>query len=174
MKTKVFRGRAAYERTGAPKPSRSPALVFLLPCGGGRRLRCRSCPALPGLGPLYSLAAAARGHGLAWPERGQKEGGPEATPDCPARPTHSPTQPCPARSPGPPHPTPPCRSTAPPPRPALPAAPLLPRPAPPAQVKLGLSHLQGSNLLRAYMHGFFIDNRLYQKAKVGVGGAGLK
>lgn len=30
---------------------------------------------------------------------------------------------------------------------------------------LGLSHLIGSNLLRAYMHGFFIDMRLYHKAK---------
>ncbi len=36
-----------------------------------------------------------------------------------------------------------------------------------AQVKLGLSHLVGTNLLRAYMHGFFVDNRLYNKAKVG-------
>lgn len=30
---------------------------------------------------------------------------------------------------------------------------------------LGLTHLIGSNLLRAYMHGFFIDIRLYHKAK---------
>jgi len=30
---------------------------------------------------------------------------------------------------------------------------------------LGLTHLIGSNLLRAYMHGFFLDNRLYNKAK---------
>lgn len=30
---------------------------------------------------------------------------------------------------------------------------------------LGLSHLMGTNLLRAYMHGFFIDIRLYHKAK---------
>lgn len=30
---------------------------------------------------------------------------------------------------------------------------------------LGLSHLMGTNLLRAYMHGFFIDIRLYRKAK---------
>lgn len=30
---------------------------------------------------------------------------------------------------------------------------------------LGLSHLKGTNLLRAYMHGFFIDMRLYHKAK---------
>ncbi|XP_041358765.1 nucleolar protein 10-like isoform X2 [Gigantopelta aegis] len=30
---------------------------------------------------------------------------------------------------------------------------------------LGLSHLIGSNLLRAYMHGFFMDIRLYHKAK---------
>ena len=28
---------------------------------------------------------------------------------------------------------------------------------------LGLSHLIGSNLLRAYMHGFFLDMRLYHK-----------
>lgn len=31
--------------------------------------------------------------------------------------------------------------------------------------ELGLAHLIGSNLLRAYMHGFFIDMRLYHKAK---------
>ncbi|XP_027058722.1 nucleolar protein 10-like [Pocillopora damicornis] len=30
---------------------------------------------------------------------------------------------------------------------------------------LGLSHLMGTNLLRAYMHGYFIDIRLYHKAK---------
>lgn len=30
---------------------------------------------------------------------------------------------------------------------------------------LGLDHLEGTNLLKAYMHGFFIDMRLYQKAK---------
>lgn len=30
---------------------------------------------------------------------------------------------------------------------------------------LGLSHLIGSNLLRAYMHGYFLDIRLYHKAK---------
>ncbi|XP_067142947.1 nucleolar protein 10-like [Centruroides vittatus] len=30
---------------------------------------------------------------------------------------------------------------------------------------LGLSHLIGTNLLRAYMHGYFIDIRLYHKAK---------
>ncbi|CAB4019938.1 Nucleolar 10, partial [Paramuricea clavata] len=30
---------------------------------------------------------------------------------------------------------------------------------------LGLSHLMGTNLLRAYMHGFFVDIRLYHKAK---------
>ncbi|KAH3831940.1 nucleolar protein 10-like [Dreissena polymorpha] len=30
---------------------------------------------------------------------------------------------------------------------------------------LGLTHLIGSNLLRAYMHGFFLDIRLYHKAK---------
>lgn len=33
-------------------------------------------------------------------------------------------------------------------------------------VKLGLDHLMGTPMLRAYMHGFFIDNRLYEKAKV--------
>ncbi|GAU95273.1 hypothetical protein RvY_06919 [Ramazzottius varieornatus] len=31
--------------------------------------------------------------------------------------------------------------------------------------KLGLSDLIGTNLLRAYMHGFFVDARLYKKAK---------
>lgn len=31
--------------------------------------------------------------------------------------------------------------------------------------ELHLDHLQGTNLLRAYMHGFFIDIRLYNKAK---------
>lgn len=31
--------------------------------------------------------------------------------------------------------------------------------------QLGLDHLVGSNLLRAYMHGYFIDLRLYEKAK---------
>lgn len=31
--------------------------------------------------------------------------------------------------------------------------------------ELGLDHLIGTNLLRAYMHGFFIDMRLYNKAK---------
>ena len=36
--------------------------------------------------------------------------------------------------------------------------------------RLGLEHLLGSPLLRAYMHGFFVDARLY--AKVG-GEAGL-
>lgn len=30
---------------------------------------------------------------------------------------------------------------------------------------LGLDHLIGTNLLRAYMHGFFVDSRLYEKAK---------
>lgn len=30
---------------------------------------------------------------------------------------------------------------------------------------LGLEHLIGTNLLRAYMHGYFIDVRLYRKAK---------
>eukprot|EP00887_Chlorella_sp_A99_P002039 scaffold18.g2039.t1 len=31
--------------------------------------------------------------------------------------------------------------------------------------KLGLTHLVGTPLLKAYMHGFFMDNRLYSKAK---------
>jgi ribosome biogenesis protein ENP2 len=31
--------------------------------------------------------------------------------------------------------------------------------------KLGLDHLIGTNLLRAYMHGYFMDVRLYKKAK---------
>ncbi|WRX23240.1 hypothetical protein QQP08_015727 [Theobroma cacao] len=31
--------------------------------------------------------------------------------------------------------------------------------------KLNLTNLIGTNLLRAYMHGFFIDYRLYKKAK---------
>ncbi|XP_015789909.1 nucleolar protein 10 [Tetranychus urticae] len=31
--------------------------------------------------------------------------------------------------------------------------------------ELGLNHLIGTNLLRAYMHGFFVDHRLYNKAK---------
>ncbi|KAM7351705.1 nucleolar protein 10 lethal (2) 34Fd [Cochliomyia hominivorax] len=31
--------------------------------------------------------------------------------------------------------------------------------------ELGLEHLIGSNLLKAYMHGYFIDARLYNKAK---------
>ena len=30
---------------------------------------------------------------------------------------------------------------------------------------LGMGHLVGSQLLRAYMHGFFLHNKLYQKAK---------
>lgn len=30
---------------------------------------------------------------------------------------------------------------------------------------VGLSHLIGTNILRAYMHGYFIDVRLYNKAK---------
>lgn len=30
---------------------------------------------------------------------------------------------------------------------------------------LGLEHLLGTNLLRAYMHGYFLDVRLYRKAK---------
>lgn len=31
---------------------------------------------------------------------------------------------------------------------------------------IGLSHLVGTNLLRAYMHGYFVDNRLYKKAQL--------
>lgn len=31
--------------------------------------------------------------------------------------------------------------------------------------ELGLSHLRGTNLVRAYMHGHFIDVRLYRKAR---------
>ena len=30
---------------------------------------------------------------------------------------------------------------------------------------LGLGHLIGSQMLRAYMHGFFMDNRLYYKVR---------
>lgn len=31
--------------------------------------------------------------------------------------------------------------------------------------EIGLSHLIGTSLLRAYMHGYFMDIRLYNKAK---------
>jgi ribosome biogenesis protein ENP2 len=31
--------------------------------------------------------------------------------------------------------------------------------------KLGLGHLLGTPLLRAYMHGYFLHNRLYSKAR---------
>ena len=31
--------------------------------------------------------------------------------------------------------------------------------------KLGLGHLIGTNLLRPYMHGFFVNHRLYDKAR---------
>lgn len=31
--------------------------------------------------------------------------------------------------------------------------------------RLALGHLVGTNMLRAYMHGFFVDQRLYNKAK---------
>lgn len=31
--------------------------------------------------------------------------------------------------------------------------------------ELGLLHLKGTNLLRAYMHGYFMDLRLYRKAR---------
>lgn len=34
--------------------------------------------------------------------------------------------------------------------------------------ELGLDHLEGTNLLKAYMHGYFVDMRLYQKAKSSV------
>lgn len=34
--------------------------------------------------------------------------------------------------------------------------------------QLGLDHLEGTNLLRGYMHGFFINYRLYDKAKAVV------
>lgn len=34
--------------------------------------------------------------------------------------------------------------------------------------RLGLDHLLGTALLRAYMHGFFIDARLYSKASSAV------
>lgn len=55
--------------------------------------------------------------------------------------------------------------------PFLHAASCLPSPSSPPlpphlpQERLGLSHLVGTPLLRAYMHGFFLDNRLYGKAK---------
>lgn len=48
-------------------------------------------------------------------------------------------------------------------------------PLPPhLQEKLGLTHLVGTPLLRAYMHGFFIDNRLYGKAKAIAGAPWLQ
>lgn len=31
--------------------------------------------------------------------------------------------------------------------------------------KLGLNHLLGTSLMRAYMHGHFVDNRLWHKAR---------
>jgi ribosome biogenesis protein ENP2 len=31
---------------------------------------------------------------------------------------------------------------------------------------LGLEHLMGTNVLKAYMHGFFVDLRLYEKARL--------
>lgn len=34
--------------------------------------------------------------------------------------------------------------------------------------ELGLDHLEGTNLLRAYMHGFFVDIRLYNKARTAI------
>jgi hypothetical protein len=35
----------------------------------------------------------------------------------------------------------------------------------PDLARLGLDHLLGTPMLRAYMHGFFVDNRLYAKAQ---------
>jgi ribosome biogenesis protein ENP2 len=35
-------------------------------------------------------------------------------------------------------------------------------------VTLGLDHLEGTNLLKGYMHGYFIDTRLYNKAKSAI------
>lgn len=32
--------------------------------------------------------------------------------------------------------------------------------------ELGLAHLVGTNLLRAYMHGYFMDIRLYRKVNI--------
>lgn len=31
--------------------------------------------------------------------------------------------------------------------------------------RLGLNHLLGTSLMRAYMHGYFVDNRLWHKAR---------
>lgn len=31
--------------------------------------------------------------------------------------------------------------------------------------RLGLNHLIGTSLMRAYMHGYFVDNRLWHKAR---------
>ena len=31
--------------------------------------------------------------------------------------------------------------------------------------ELGLENLVGSEALKAYMHGYFVDNKLYQRAK---------
>ena len=33
-------------------------------------------------------------------------------------------------------------------------------------MSVGLSHLVGTNMLRAYMHGYFMDIRLYHKVRV--------
>jgi len=33
---------------------------------------------------------------------------------------------------------------------------------------LGLDHLIGTNVLRAYMHGYFVDLRLYQKVQLKI------
>ena len=35
---------------------------------------------------------------------------------------------------------------------------------------VGLSHLVGTNLLRAYMHGYFMDVRLYHKVSGSISG----
>lgn len=32
--------------------------------------------------------------------------------------------------------------------------------------EIGLSHLIGTSMLRAYMHGYFMDVRLYEQARV--------
>jgi hypothetical protein len=40
--------------------------------------------------------------------------------------------------------------------------------------RLGLDHLLGSPLLRAYMHGFFIDARLYSKAAAAAAPGGYE
>ena len=39
-------------------------------------------------------------------------------------------------------------------------------------IAVGLSHLVGTNMLRAYMHGYFMDIQLYRKAREGEGRGG--